>query len=343
MADSHFAGYDVVISHAVFESEVSPSAKLLWGLLRGLSVQRGYCWATNKHLARRIDASVPTVQRLLRELQAAKHIAVDLDPHRQSEQRRIYTAQAEVASRAGDVDDHDPPPPHVYQGDEEGSERGASKSTRPRVISETGPGVESEPPQKCIKAEGGHKGKPPFSPDVAEGPERAGETGPDPSPSHQPDGDLFADAEAVDAEEIPDGEPGPDQDAGARERTHGELAALAALWLFDQLRELGVVHVVRAHDAGKREASLAAWSREFDRLVRIDGHSWHDVGEVLTWLVKVDGWWIAQGNFQTALKLRQKDREGATYFDRFLQRARAAKAAQLPSPDASDPFAAAAL
>lgn len=100
----------------------------------------------------------------------------------------------------------------------------------------------------------------------------------------------------------------------------------AATWLMRHLADANVPHVVSLEalrEAG-RESELQAWAATFDKVHRLDGATWEDVAAVLHWLVKVDDWWVPRGNFQTAHKLRQKDRQGVLWHRVFLGRARAA-------------------
>ena len=48
--------------------QLSPAAKLLYGLLMSLCQSRGYCWATNSALAERLGMGRKSMTRLLGEL-----------------------------------------------------------------------------------------------------------------------------------------------------------------------------------------------------------------------------------------------------------------------------------
>lgn len=109
---------------------------------------------------------------------------------------------------------------------------------------------------------------------------------------------------------------------GEPPREDDDLAREAAGALFNILIEAGSPHAVKAREQGQTQKTLEAWASEFERLHRIDNHSWEDVREVLTWLRERDDFWIPNGNLQSAVKLRRKDRDGVSYFNVLLARAR---------------------
>ena len=75
-------------------------------------------------------------------------------------------------------------------------------------------------------------------------------------------------------------------------------------------------------DGALSETQREQWADEFRKLREIDDKPEQVIRAVLTWLVTVDDWWISSGNFNSALKLRRKDKDGQTYFKRFELAAR---------------------
>ena len=57
------------------------------------------------------------------------------------------------------------------------------------------------------------------------------------------------------------------------------------------------------------------WAKCYDDMVKLDGRTPEQIAAVCKWARTHEFW--AQ-NFLTPLKLRQRDRAGAMYFDRFL-------------------------
>lgn len=72
------SGFYTVIPNYILESDqLSMSAKVLFGIIVGLTRHKGYCWATNETLADRMGASVRTVQFGLVDLEKIKLIEID--------------------------------------------------------------------------------------------------------------------------------------------------------------------------------------------------------------------------------------------------------------------------
>jgi len=57
------------------------------------------------------------------------------------------------------------------------------------------------------------------------------------------------------------------------------------------------------------------WAKCFDDLVRLDGRTEAEIAKVCQWARANEFW---QQNFLTPVKLRQRDRQGVMYYDRFL-------------------------
>lgn len=126
--------------------------------------------------------------------------------------------------------------------------------------------------------------------------------------------------------------------AGKGPELFDSLAFQASAVFFDQLLAAGVSHAEGLMRQGRRDETIRGWSDTFDKLTRLDGHSWEEVRMVMQWLFHRDDWWVSNGNVQTATKLRKKDSEGVAYFARFLSKAR-----QSPTPTPDPSFRAATL
>lgn len=93
--------------------------------------------------------------------------------------------------------------------------------------------------------------------------------------------------------------------------------------IFGRLVAAGAPHAVRTSQKPEAyEGAIRNGADTVDKLHRIDGHSWDDVRTVVDWLFEVDDFWVPKGNFQTATKLRAKDKHGVPYFDTWLKQAR---------------------
>lgn len=75
--------------------------------------------------------------------------------------------------------------------------------------------------------------------------------------------------------------------------------------------------LLKAHRDKGQPAVVEDWADVFDKVERLDGHSRETIQAVCAWLFRPGNWWIETGNLRTAAKLRQKDRDGETYFNRF--------------------------
>lgn len=57
------------------------------------------------------------------------------------------------------------------------------------------------------------------------------------------------------------------------------------------------------------------WAKTFDNMIRLDERTPEQIAAVCKWARAHDFW---QANFLSPVKLRERDRTGAMYFDRFL-------------------------
>lgn len=67
------------------------------------------------------------------------------------------------------------------------------------------------------------------------------------------------------------------------------------------------------------DADLKNWGDTFDKLVRIDKRTPEEIYQITEWARK-DSFWGEQGNFLSACKLRNKNKDGVQFYDMFLQK-----------------------
>ncbi|HRJ28565.1 MAG TPA: helix-turn-helix domain-containing protein [Cyclobacteriaceae bacterium] len=86
-------GYAILPIKVIFDTSLTPFAKLLYSYISCLCVERGYCWASNKHLSEKLGVSEKTISRGLNEL--AKHLRFE---QRTSKKRKIFVNQSNRAT-----------------------------------------------------------------------------------------------------------------------------------------------------------------------------------------------------------------------------------------------------
>lgn len=62
-------GWGILPNKIAFDNSISDSSKILYCIISSLCSQKGYCWASNKYLAKLKGASVRAIQRWLSELE----------------------------------------------------------------------------------------------------------------------------------------------------------------------------------------------------------------------------------------------------------------------------------
>lgn len=78
-----------VPAHIYHNKEISKLTQNLYGLIIGLSSQEGYCYATNKTLAKMLNCSISSVNKGLQQLKNIEVIRIELNELGNS--RKIYT------------------------------------------------------------------------------------------------------------------------------------------------------------------------------------------------------------------------------------------------------------
>ncbi|MEM9674307.1 MAG: helix-turn-helix domain-containing protein [Bacteroidota bacterium] len=114
--------YQVNLPAAVrFDRTLSAHARLLYGEIKALCDQQGYCWASNQYLARLYQVQKETVSVWLRQLRTSGWIEIRLDA-REGNLRKIYLAQPATDTT---------PSYEKSQGEEGKTTRGLTNSSPP--------------------------------------------------------------------------------------------------------------------------------------------------------------------------------------------------------------------
>lgn len=89
--------YDLFIpGHVYHDDLLSLQTKVLYGEIRGLCKVDGFCWATNRHFAERLQATERTIRRWLSQLEKRHHIRVNLT---NNSARQIYLSESTPRTR----------------------------------------------------------------------------------------------------------------------------------------------------------------------------------------------------------------------------------------------------
>lgn len=80
-------------SHIYLNKELSKTTQNLYGLIISLSNQEGYCYATNKIIAKMLDCSLSSVTRGLQQLKDINVIRIELNELGNA--RKIYTVDTQ--------------------------------------------------------------------------------------------------------------------------------------------------------------------------------------------------------------------------------------------------------
>lgn len=80
-------------AHIYLNKELSKTTQNLYGLIISLTNQEGYCYATNKTIAKMLDCSLSSVTRGLQQLKDSNLIKIELNNLGNS--RKIYTVDTQ--------------------------------------------------------------------------------------------------------------------------------------------------------------------------------------------------------------------------------------------------------
>ena len=87
----------------------------------------------------------------------------------------------------------------------------------------------------------------------------------------------------------------------------------------DRLKQFGVASPSLLKD---EESTVQNGAAIFDLLHRVDGHSWEEIGRVLSWLLREDNENIQKRWFMSITKLRRTNDDGIKYFEVYQAKSR---------------------
>ena len=84
--------YSVIPATVLYNKDLKASEKLLYAIITSLACKEGYCFASNKYLAEKLDVNPKTVSSWISDLRDKGFITVELirNENKQILQRRIY-------------------------------------------------------------------------------------------------------------------------------------------------------------------------------------------------------------------------------------------------------------
>ena len=84
--------YSVIPATVLYNKELKANEKLLYAIITSLACKEGYCFASNKYLAEKLDVNPKTVSSWISDLRDKGFITVELvrNENKQIIQRRIY-------------------------------------------------------------------------------------------------------------------------------------------------------------------------------------------------------------------------------------------------------------
>lgn len=80
----------ILLDDTIVKSDLlSSTEKLVYGVILALSNHKGYCYASNEYIAKRVNLSKRTITKAIGELKKANYIRIENIDY----QRRIYLIQ----------------------------------------------------------------------------------------------------------------------------------------------------------------------------------------------------------------------------------------------------------
>lgn len=71
--------FNIITGDVMYDKNLNPNAKLIFGLISSLTNKEGFCWATNAYFAELYGKSIVTVSRWISQLADAGYIKVFID------------------------------------------------------------------------------------------------------------------------------------------------------------------------------------------------------------------------------------------------------------------------
>lgn len=87
-----FNYYSIIPATILFNNQIKPNEKLLYAMLTSLASKEGFCFASNKYLAERLNVKANTVSSWITDLKRKGFIVVEIIRSESNEivQRKIY-------------------------------------------------------------------------------------------------------------------------------------------------------------------------------------------------------------------------------------------------------------
>ena len=84
--------YSIIPATVLYNKELKANEKLLYAIITSLSNKGGYCFATNKYLAEKLDVNPKTISSWISDLKDRNFIIVELirNENKQIVERKIY-------------------------------------------------------------------------------------------------------------------------------------------------------------------------------------------------------------------------------------------------------------
>ena len=84
--------YSVIPATVLYNKELKANEKLLYAIITSLACKEGYCFASNKYLAEKLDVNPKTISNWISDLKDKNFVIVELirNENKQIIQRRIY-------------------------------------------------------------------------------------------------------------------------------------------------------------------------------------------------------------------------------------------------------------
>lgn len=76
------SNYIIVPGEIRYDKRLPVGARLLYGEIRGLAVDKGYCYASNGWLAGKYGVTKVTISNWISKLKSCNYISITYNPHR---------------------------------------------------------------------------------------------------------------------------------------------------------------------------------------------------------------------------------------------------------------------
>lgn len=88
--------YSIIPATVLYNKELKANEKLLYAIITSLACKEGYCFATNKYLAEKLDVNPKTISSWISDLSKRNFIIVEVirNENKQIIQRKIYINDA---------------------------------------------------------------------------------------------------------------------------------------------------------------------------------------------------------------------------------------------------------